>query len=112
METLNINIKEEQKKASEAIAKQGLRVLVCAGTGCVANGSLKVIEKFKELGADVSILTDYDKMTIVPTGCHGFCEQGVLVVIPDKHVTYVRVKEKDVEEIYESHIKINQPVER
>lgn len=94
------------------MTKQGLRVLVCAGTGCVANGSLKVIEKFKELGADVSVLTDYDKMTIVPTGCHGFCEQGVLVVIPDKHVTYVKVKEKDVEEIYESHIKNNKPVER
>lgn len=109
---LNIDIKEEQRKAQEAISKQGLRVLVCAGTGCVANGSLKVIEKFKELGADVSVLSDYDKMTIVPTGCHGFCEQGVLVIIPDKHVTYVRVKEKDVEEIYESHIKNNQPVER
>ena len=109
---LNINIIEEQKKAQENIAKQGLRVLVCAGTGCVANGSLKVIEKFKELGADVSVLTDYDKMTIVPTGCHGFCEQGVLVVIPDKHVTYVKVKEKDVEEIYESHIKNGKPVER
>ena len=109
---LNINIIEEQKKAQENIAKQGLRVLVCAGTGCVANGALKVIEKFKELGADVSVLTDYDKMTIVPTGCHGFCEQGVLVVIPDKHVTYVKVKEKDVEEIYESHIKNGKPVER
>ncbi|CCY62430.1 nADH dehydrogenase (Quinone) [Clostridium sp. CAG:967] len=109
---LNIDIKEEQKKAQELITKQGLRVLVCAGTGCVANGSLNVIEKFKELGADVSVLTDYDKMTIVPTGCHGFCEQGVLVIIPDKHVTYVKVKEKDVEEIYESHIKNNKPVER
>ena len=109
---LNIDIKEEQNKAKELMTKQGLRVLVCAGTGCVANGSLKVIEKFKELGADVSVLTDYDKMTIVPTGCHGFCEQGVLVVIPDKHVTYVKVKEKDVEEIYESHIKNNKPVER
>ena len=109
---LNIDIKEEQKKAKDIIDKQGLRVLVCAGTGCVANGSLKVIEKFKELGADVSVLTDYDKMTIVPTGCHGFCEQGVLVVIPDKHITYVKVKEKDVEEIYESHIKNNKPVER
>ena len=94
---LNIDIKEEQKKAKDILSKQGLRVLVCAGTGCVANGSLKVIEKFKELGADVSVLTDYDKMTIVPTGCHGFCEQGVLVVIPDKHITYVKVKEKDVE---------------
>ena len=109
---LNIDIKEEQKTAQEHISKQGLRVLVCAGTGCVANGSMKVIEKFKELGADVAVLTDYDKMTIVPTGCHGFCEQGVLVVIPDKHVTYVKVKEKDVEEIYESHIKNNKPVER
>ncbi len=109
---LNIDIQAEQKTAQEHIKEQGLRVLVCAGTGCVANGSLKVIEKFKELGADVAVLSDYDKMTIVPTGCHGFCEQGVLVVIPDKHVTYVKVKEKDVEEIYESHIKNNKPVER
>ena len=109
---LNINIQEEQAKAQAHIKEQGLRVLVCAGTGCVANGSLKVIAKFKELGADVSTLTDYDKVTIVPTGCHGFCEQGVLVIIPDKHVTYVRVKEADVEEIYESHVKNNKPVER
>jgi len=109
---LNINILEEQNKAQEHIKEQGLRVLVCAGTGCVANGSLKVIEKFRELGANVSTLTDYDKMTIVPTGCHGFCEQGVLVIIPDKHVTYVKVKEADVEEIFESHIKGGQPVER
>ena len=109
---MNINIKDEQSKAQDIISQQGLRVLVCAGTGCVANGSMKVIEKFRALGADVSTLTDYDKMTIVPTGCHGFCEQGVLVIIPDKHVTYVKVKESDVEEIYESHVKNNQPVER
>ena len=109
---LNIDIKEEQQKAQEHIKEQGLRVLVCAGTGCVANGSLKVIEKFRELGANVSTLTDYDKMTIVPTGCHGFCEQGVLVIIPDKHVTYVKVKESDVEEIFESHVKNGVPVER
>ena len=110
--TLNIDIKQEQSKAQEHIKEQGLRVLVCAGTGCVANGSLKVIEKFRELGANVSTLTDYDKMTVVPTGCHGFCEQGVLVIIPDKHVTYVKVHVEDVEEIFESHIQGGQPVER
>lgn len=110
--SLSIDIKEEQKKAQEIITAQGLRVLVCAGTGCVANGALNVIEKFRQLGADVSVLTDYDKMTIVPTGCHGFCEQGVLVLIPDKDITYVKVKENDVEEIYESHIKNDKPVER
>lgn len=109
---MKFDVKAEQEKAKKHIEDQGLRVLICAGTGCVANGSLNVIKKFRELGADVSVLTDYDKMTIVPTGCHGFCEQGVLVIIPDKHTTYVKVKESDVEEIYESHIKNNQFVER
>ena len=107
-----INIKGEQEKVKEQIKAQGLRVLVCAGTGCVANGSLKVIEKFKELGVNVRPMTHQDKVTIVPTGCHGFCEQGVLVVIPDLDVTYVRVKLEDVEEIVESHIKEGKPVER
>lgn len=98
---MSVDILKEQEKAHQHIKEQGLRVLVCAGTGCVANGSLNVIKKFEKLGADVSKLTDYDKMTIVPTGCHGFCEQGVLVIVPDKHVTYVKVRETDVEEIYQ-----------
>ena len=107
-----IDIKAEQQRVKEQIRAQGLRVLVCAGTGCVANGSLNVIEKFKELGVNVRPMTQQDKVTIVPTGCHGFCEQGVLVVIPDLDVTYVRVKLEDVEEIVESHIKEGKPVER
>ena len=111
MANLNIDIKQEQQKAQSKIKEQGFRVLVCAGTGCVANGSLKIIDKFKELGADVSVMSDYDKVTIVPTGCHGFCEQGVLVVFPDLDLTYVKVRLEDVEEIYEA-LKKNQVVER
>ncbi len=110
--TININIHEEQQRAEDSIKAQGLRVLVCNGTGCIANGSNDVIAKFKELGADVSILTQHDKITIVPTGCHGFCEQGVLVIIPDLNITYVKVKPEDVEEIVDSHIKQGRPVER
>ena len=109
---LTMDIIEEQKKAQELVKKQGLRVLVCSGTGCVANGANEVIAKFQELGANVSTLTDYDKVTIVPTGCHGFCEKGVLVVLPELHATYVKVKVEDVEEIVESHIKKGQVVER
>ncbi len=109
---LNIDIKKEQETAKKYVDEQGLRVLVCAGTGCVANGSLDVIKKFKELGVDVGELTKEDKLTVVPTGCHGFCEQGVLVVIPKLKTTYVKVKPADVEEIFETHIKGGQPVER
>ena len=109
---LDIDIEQERQKAVELIKKQGLRVLVCNGTGCIANGSNEVMEKFRELGADVSILSEHDKMTTVPTGCHGFCEQGVLVIIPDFDITYVKVKPDDVEEIVNSHIKDGKAVER
>lgn len=109
---LNIDIKKEQEIAQEDIKKQGCRVLVCGGTGCVANGSMNVMDKFRELGADVSVATSYDKLTVIPTGCHGFCEQGVLVLLPDLHTAYVKVKVEDVEEIYNSHIVGGKPVER
>lgn len=109
---LKVDIKEEREKANKKICEQGLRVLVCSGTGCKANGSDKVIEKFRELGANVSTLTHKDKMTVIPTGCHGFCEQGVLVIIPEFHTTYVKVKLEDVEEIVNSHLVGGKPVER
>lgn len=109
---LNIDIKKEQEQALQHIKEQGFRVLVCGGTGCVANGSEKVMAKFRELGANVSTLSNHDKMTVIPTGCHGFCEQGVLVILPDEHTAYVRVKVEDVEEIFNSHIVGGKPVER
>ena len=111
MANLTIDIKKEQEKAKEIIKKQGMKILVCASTGCLANGALDLIEKFKELGADADVLTKEDKMSVIPTGCIGFCEQGCLVVIPDRKLTYVHVKKEDVKEIYES-LKNNTIVER
>lgn len=109
---LNIDIKKEQDVAQEHIKEQGFRVLVCGGTGCVANGSEKVMAKFRELGVNVGTLSNHEKMTVIPTGCHGFCEQGVLVILPEEHTAYIKVKEEDVEEIFNSHIVGGKPVER
>ena len=69
---LNINIDEEKNKACELIKQHGLRVLVCNGTGCIANGSTEVIDRFRELVADVSILSAPDHLTIFLTCCLGF----------------------------------------
>lgn len=110
--SLKTDIKEEQRKAQEFVKSQGLRVLVCCGTGCLACGANAVLEKFKEYGMSAEAMTEYDKVTAVPTGCHGFCEQGVLVAIPELHTTYVKVLPEDVEEIFNSHIKGGKPVER
>ncbi|MFA6033753.1 MAG: NADH-ubiquinone oxidoreductase-F iron-sulfur binding region domain-containing protein [Myxococcota bacterium] len=71
-------------------------VAVCAGTGCKAFGSFKLIDAFrdalKKAGLDGSV-------GLRPTGCHGFCERGPLVLIFPEGVLYQRVKPQDVEEI-------------
>ncbi len=113
MNSLNIcqiNLAEEKEKAKTSVQNKGKRILICAGTGCVANGALEVYEKFAELGADVHFKQEKN-LSPIKTGCHGFCEKGVLVIIPENDVTYVKVKASDVQEIVES-FKTNSIVER
>ncbi|MFA6989770.1 MAG: NADH-quinone oxidoreductase subunit NuoF [Candidatus Gastranaerophilaceae bacterium] len=107
-----IDVNQEQQRAKERVSSMGTRVLVCTGTGCVANGSFEVVEKFKELGCIVENSNCGHKYTTVNTGCQGFCDQGVLVDIPDLNITYIKVKPADVEEIVESHLKNGKVVER
>ncbi len=46
------------------------------------------------------------------SGCHGFCEMGPLVRIEPKNYLYVKVKEEDCDEIFETSIQNDLPVER
>ena len=54
-------------------------IAICAGTGCLALGSDKVIAAFKEEISKQGL--DADVATTRETGCPGFCEQGPIVVI-------------------------------
>jgi NADH:ubiquinone oxidoreductase subunit F (NADH-binding)/(2Fe-2S) ferredoxin/NAD-dependent dihydropyrimidine dehydrogenase PreA subunit len=84
-------------------------VTVCAGTGCVAKGSLKVFEKFSELigKGDSDAAIDFKI-----SGCHGFCENGPLVIVKPADVLYMRVREEDVEEIVSKTVKSGEIIER
>jgi NADH-quinone oxidoreductase subunit F len=63
-------------------------VTVCAGTGCRANGSLKVKEAL-----EAEIKKQNMKVDVLATGCLGFCEKGPMLIIhPDKYF-YQSVKE-------------------
>jgi NADH-quinone oxidoreductase subunit F len=46
------------------------------------------------------------------TGCHGFCEQGPLVITEPGNIFYRHVKEEDVEEIVSRTLRNGQTVER
>ena len=84
--------------ARERNASHRKEILVCCGTGCLANGSLAVAEAFAATlaaqGADAEVGTFTKR-----TGCHGFCQRGPLVVIQPEGVLYTQVKAKDVAEI-------------
>ena len=88
---------------------QKLCVTICAGTGCHALGNEEVVRAFKN---EIERQGLESKIDIRRTGCHGFCEQGPIVVIFPKEICYVRVKPEDVPEIISTSLLGNQTVER
>jgi NADH-quinone oxidoreductase subunit F len=96
------------------------KVLVCAGTACVAGGSLEIYDEFlrlaKEMGIPCSIdlqREDSEEHTgIKKSGCHGFCEMGPLVRVEPKGYLYVKVKPSDCAEILKASIVGDSCVER
>jgi NADH-quinone oxidoreductase subunit F len=111
-------LKDKYQKEFEEIK---LRVLVCAGTGCVAGGSLDVFAEFKrligEMGIDVDCELDHEDscakgVKVAKSGCHGFCAQGPLVRIEPADILYTHVKVADVEEIVKETLLKGNVVER
>ncbi|MFO8013383.1 MAG: NAD(P)H-dependent oxidoreductase subunit E, partial [Phycisphaerae bacterium] len=84
-------------------------VMVCGGTGCRANGALDVAEAFRRALAE----RDLDRrVRMRVSGCHGFCEQGPLVVLQPEDLLYTRVTPDDVEEILDTSVVGSGIVER
>jgi len=94
LETYRAEVKAARPEGEKTIA-------VCAGTGCNAYGAQKVVQAFrdelKSRGLDQEI-------RLRPTGCHGFCERGTLVLFHPEKVLYQRVKAEDVPEIVEKTV--------
>ena len=105
-----------REKFSEAVKNEPVRILVCAGTGCQASGSLKVWEKMSELAKGTDIVVEFAKHVQHPhvhkSGCLGFCEQGPLVRIEPLGVLYTKVTPEDCGEIIESTVKRGEIVNR
>jgi NADH-quinone oxidoreductase subunit F len=85
------------------------KILVCCGTGCLANGSMEVYKVFEKMLTGSGIKVDTE---IKCTGCNGLCEKGPVVKIQPDDIAYYHVKAGDVEEIVEKTIKHGQAVER
>jgi NADH-quinone oxidoreductase subunit F len=71
-------------------------ITICAGTGCLALGSDRVISAFEE---EIEKQTLKTKVDVRGTGCPGFCEKGPIVVIYPEEICYIGVTPEDAPEI-------------
>ena len=104
-----------QANAQNALkqSQQVPSVLICAGTGCIAGGALKIYDNIKteceNLGLKVYVGLKHDSdeeksLHVKMSGCHGFCEMGPLVHIEPMGVMYIHVKPEDCHEIIEKTV--------
>lgn len=85
------------------------KILICAGTGCVSCGALSVMQGLNE---EIEAQGLSSQVSVVPTGCHGFCEQGPTLIFEPDQTLYVHVKNEDIAEIVEQDLKQGLKIER
>jgi NADH-quinone oxidoreductase subunit F len=96
------------------------RVILCAGTGCMANGAMRVFEQFKRemAGSGLNVIlelraegADHD-VRLSKSGCQGFCQMGPLVSVVPDGILYTKVRQEDVAEIVQQTLIGGQTVDR
>jgi NADH:ubiquinone oxidoreductase subunit F (NADH-binding)/(2Fe-2S) ferredoxin/NAD-dependent dihydropyrimidine dehydrogenase PreA subunit len=76
-------------------------IRICAGTACHASGRVALRKAVEEALAKRGLT---ETVKVVETGCHGFCEQGPIMVIRPLGIFYPRMQAKDVDEVVEASI--------
>ncbi|MEI6101209.1 MAG: NADH-quinone oxidoreductase subunit F, partial [Eubacteriales bacterium] len=114
------DLQESRERYATALQNETKKILVCAGTGCVAGGSLEIFDRLKKLVEDKGLCLSVEladephtkSIGLKKSGCHGFCEMGPLVRIEPFGWLYIKVKLDDCEEILQKSILDGEPVER
>jgi NADH-quinone oxidoreductase subunit F len=84
-------------------------ITLCSGSACHATGSEKVAAALEQEIAKQGVAAE---VAYRRTGCHGFCEQGPIVVIYPQGICYLKVQPEDIAEIISATIKEQQIIER
>jgi len=84
-------------------------LLVCAGTGCVSNNSLKVKTALEK---EIEKHNLQEEIQVVTTGCNGFCANGPIVVVKPDDIFYQLLTEEDIPHLVEEHFLKGRPVEK
>jgi NADP-reducing hydrogenase subunit HndC len=84
-------------------------LLLCAGTGCVSNGSYRIKEALEK---ELSRHNLQDEVAVVMTGCNGFCAQGPVMTVQPDGIFYQLLTDQDIPQLVEEHFLKGRPVQR
>ena len=84
-------------------------VMVCGGTGCQASNSRAVADSMR---AELHRQELEPTVRLCVTGCHGFCEQGPVIVIEPGNIFYCHVSPEDAFEIVYQTVMKGELIER
>jgi NADH-quinone oxidoreductase subunit F len=116
-----VDLQQLATQYTEKRAQVAKRIVICAGTGCVANGALKVrdalVEEIDKLGLNAIIsledcMESKSDAYISKSGCQGFCQMGPLLRFEEDDILYNLVKPEDAEEIATKTIRDGEVIER
>jgi len=84
-------------------------LIMCGGTGCQASRSRELIDTVKDELAKQGL---EKSVQVRATGCHGFCEQGPIVVLEPGNTFYCHVSPQDAQEIITETVLKGEVIER
>ena len=86
-----------------------MHLMLCAGTGCVSNGSFRIKASIEQELAKHNL---HDEITVIMTGCNGFCAQGPVMVVQPDNIFYQLLTEKEIPHLVEEHFLKGRPVQK
>ncbi len=78
-----------------------MQFMLCAGTGCLASGSLELRDALEK---ELKKRNLQEEATVVMTGCNGFCAMGPIMVVYPDGIFYNQVKPEHAPLIVEEHV--------
>ena len=102
-------LKHLRSRLNEERSNFTTTIMTCGGTGCQASQSRALIAAIR---GELSQHRLDGKVRLRATGCHGFCEQGPIVVIEPSNILYCHVTPDDAFEIVAQTIARGEVIER
>ena len=91
------------------MAVRRIELMLCTGTGCVAGGAFRIYDALEKeiqkqgLEAEISVII---------TGCNGFCGQGPHVVVQPDEIFYGFLTPEDIPHLVQEHLLKGRPVRK